>query len=125
MTKKIYVKPPPQAKTFFIAQIVILSLFLLFGASFVFIAEGEARPFVAIFSLIWLAVCISLIVNAVKTLRMIKKGKIEVAEVADSSENTESSFATKLRDLEALKKEGLISDEEYRIKREDALKEKW
>ena len=86
MSKKIYAKPPPSMRTFFVAQIILLSLFLLVGVGFVFIAEGEAKPFAAVFSLLWSAGCIALIVNAVRMLRLIKKGKIEIAEIGDSSE---------------------------------------
>jgi len=125
MPRKVYVKPPPPTRTMLITQIVLVLLFLPLGIVFVIVSEGEARPFVAIFSLIWLAVCIALIVNAVKALRFIKKGKIEIAELGDTNGETESDFATRLRDVEALKKDGLISDEEYRGKRAEIMQEKW
>ena len=125
MPRKVYVKPPPPTRTMLITQIVLVLLFLPLGIVFVIVSEGEARPFVAIFSLIWLAVCIALIVNAVKALIFIKKGKIEIAELGDTNGETESDFATRLRDVEALKKDGLISDEEYRGKRAEIMQEKW
>ena len=125
MPRKVYVKPPPPTRTMLITQIVLVLLFLPLGIVFVIVSEGEARPFVAIFSLIWLSVCIALIVNAVKALRFIKKGKIEIAELGDTNGETESDFATRLRDVEALKKDGLISDEEYRGKRAKIMQEKW
>jgi len=125
MPTRIYVKPPPPARTMLITQIIIAVLFLPLGIMFAIISEGEARPFVAIFSLIWSAVCIALIVNAVKALRLIKKGKIEIAELGVPTGETGSDFAARLRDLEALKKDGLISDEEYQAKRDEIIQEKW
>ena len=125
MSRKVYVKPPPIVRTQFVVLIVICVLFLLFGMVFVIMAEGEARPFVAIFALIWSAGCIALIVHFVKALRLIKKGKIEIAEITGMVGETESDFAAKLRDLEELKKDGLISDEEYRRKRAEIMQGKW
>ncbi len=125
MPRKVYVKPPPVVRTQFVALIVISVLFLLFGLMFVIMAEGEARPFVAIFSLIWSAGCIALIVHAVKALRLIKKGKIEIAEISCVAGETESDFAARLRDLEELKKDGLLSDAEYRRKRAEIMQGKW
>ena len=125
MSRKVYVKPPPIVRTQFVVLIVICVLFLLFGMVFVIMAEGEARPFVAIFSLIWSAGCIALIVHFVKALRLIKKGKIEIAEITGMVGETESDFAAKLRDLEELKKDSLISDEEYRRKRAEIMQGKW
>jgi len=125
MSQKVYVKPPPIAKIIPVAQIILLPLFMLLGFVFIFIAGEEARPFVAIFCLIWWVICIALIVNAVKLLRLINKGKIEIAEIGGSTNEDDNGFAQKLRDLDALKKEDLISDEEYQIKREEVMKGKW
>ncbi len=125
MSRKVYVKPLPVVRTQFVALIVISVLFLLFGLVFVFMAEGEARSFVAIFALIWSAGCIALIIHAVKALRLIKKGKIEIAEITGMAGETESDFAARLRDLEELKKDDLISDEEYRRKRAEIMQGKW
>lgn len=36
-----------------------------------------------------------------------------------------AGFETKLRGLESLRKDGLISEEEYKKKREDLMQEKW
>ena len=48
MPRKVYLKPPPPARTMLWAQLVLGVLFLPLGLMFLFIAEGEARPFVAI-----------------------------------------------------------------------------
>ena len=65
-----------------IAQIILGVLFLPLGGLMpLILSEGDARPFAAIFSLIWVVACIAIIVAAVKGLRLVRKGKIEIAEV--------------------------------------------
>ncbi|MCJ7593156.1 MAG: SHOCT domain-containing protein [Desulfobacterales bacterium] len=128
MSRKVYIKPPPRARAMFVALIVISALSLVFGIGlFIGVQEelGEARPFVAFFFLIWSVACIAMIVHAIKALRMMKKGKIEIAEVSGAAGVTESDFAARLRDLEGLKKDGLLSEEEYQRKRAEIMDEKW
>ncbi|MDD2904495.1 MAG: SHOCT domain-containing protein [Syntrophales bacterium] len=125
MARKVYLKPPPPTRTILWAQLILGVLFLPLGLVFVSISEGEARPFVAIFSVIWVVGCIAIIVSSIKTLRLVKQGKIEIAELSDTGGETESDFAVRLRDLEALRKDGLISEAEYQRKRAEILQEKW
>ena len=128
MPRKVYVKPPAPTKTMFVAMIVIAALFLVFGIGlFIGVMDelGEPMPFVGFFFVIWTAVCITMIVHAVKTLRLIKKGKIEIAEIDTLAGEAESDFAERLRNVEALKRDGLISADEYRKKRSEIMKEKW
>ena len=126
MAQKLKVTAKP-VKTIFVAQLVIIPLFMLFGLAFFSAgaADREMIPFLAIFILIWEAACIALLVNAVKALRRIKNGKMEIAEISDLTGKGESSFATKLREIDALKKDALISDDEYRKKRAEIMQEKW
>ena len=125
MPRKVYLKPPPPTRTVLWAQIILGVLFLPLGVVFVTISEGEARPFVAIFSVIWVVACIAIIMTAVKTLKLVNQGKIEIAEIDATNGATESDFAVRLRDLEALRKDGLISDSEYQRKRAEIMQEKW
>ena len=122
MTQKVYAKPP---RTIFVAQIVIIPLFMIFGLVLFSLADREVMPFVAIFLLVFESVCIALLVNAVKVLKLIRSGKIEVAEISGLAVEEGGGFAIKLRDLESLKKDGLISDDEYREKRAKIMQEKW
>ena len=124
MSKKIKISAKP-VKTIFTAQLIILPIFMIFGIALLFIADKEIRPYMSIFALIWEIVCTILIVNAINTLRRIKNGKIEVAEINGLQVNDESSFASKLRELETLKKDGLINIEEYEKKRNEIMKDKW
>jgi hypothetical protein len=125
MPHKVFLKPPPVSRTMLLAQIILGALFLPFGMVFVIVSEGEARPFIALFSVVWAAGCIAIIVTAAKALRLVKKGKIEIAEIGVTSTATEGDFAVRLRSLEALKKDGLISDGEYQRKRAEIMQEKW
>jgi hypothetical protein len=125
MPQKVYIKPPAPTGTMLIAQMVVVSLFLPLGPVFVFVAEGDARPFVALFALIWVAACIAILIYSAKTLKLVKAGKIEIAELGDGDQPRDSAFAQRLRDLDALKKEGLVSDAEYQTKREQILLDKW
>ena len=124
MSKKIKISAKP-VKAIFAVQLIILPVFMIFGIALLFIADREIRPYMSIFVLIWEIVCIALVVNAINTLRRIKKGKIEAAEINGLQVNSESNSASKLRDLETLKKDGLISADEYEKKRNEIMKEKW
>lgn len=122
MTQKLYAKPP---KTILVAQIFIIPLFMIFGFLLFFIADSEVRIFVAIFIVIWQAGCIAILVNAIKILKQIRNGKIEIAEISSLVAEEGGNFAEKLRALEALKKDGLIADDEYRNKRSEIMQKKW
>lgn len=103
--------------------VVTLPLFMIFGIVLISVADSEVRPFVAIFFLIWEIACIALLVNAVKALKLLKNGTIEVAEISGLA-GEEGSFATKLRELDALKKDELITEEEYQNKRALIMQDK-
>lgn len=125
MARKIYLKPPHPTRTMLWSQIIIGALFLPFGVALLSTAEGEARPFAMIFLVIWVIACIAIVVNAAKWLRLIKEGSIEVAEIAGIDSETEGGFSAKLRDLEGLRKDGLITESEYQRKRAEIMQEKW
>jgi len=119
---KIYVKAP---KTIVVAQIIIIPLFMILGILPFFVVDKEIMIFLTIFIVIWEAACIAILINAIKILKRIKNGKIEVVEISGLAGEKGNNFATKLRDLETLKTDGLISDDEYRDKREEILNKKW
>jgi len=61
---------------------------------------------------------------------MNKKSKLpatatDVIEIQSERETATEDFETKLRKLESLKKDGLITDEEYIQKRKEIMDEKW
>ncbi|MBU8902141.1 MAG: hypothetical protein KOO69_05335, partial [Victivallales bacterium] len=122
MSKKVYVKAP---KAILIVQIIIIPLFMLLGILPFFVVDEEIMVFLAIFVVIWEAICIAILLNAIKILKRIKNGKIEVVEISGLAGGEENNFAAKLRDLETLKTDGLISNDEYQEKRKEMLKTKW
>ncbi|SHE40069.1 Short C-terminal domain-containing protein [Desulfacinum infernum DSM 9756] len=110
----------------FAVQIVLGILFLAFGLVILFFAsEGEARPFMALFSVIWTASCLAIIFNAVRALRLVRKGRIQVAEMEETERQDSRDFARKLRELEALRAEGILTQAEYENKRAQIMGERW
>ncbi|MBU1083761.1 MAG: hypothetical protein ABIG55_04995 [Candidatus Omnitrophota bacterium] len=125
MSDKLYITPPRPMRTMIISQIVIGVLFLPLGIAFVFISEGEARPFAAMFAVIWIAGCAAMIIHSVKVLGLMKKGKFQIGEIKNENEERTGDVTARLRELEKLKEEKLISAEEYGNKRAEIMKEKW
>jgi len=126
MPDKVYGKVPAASRPALISLIIVGILFLPLSAFPVIVSQGEARPFAAIFSLIWMVACISIIYRAVKMLRLIKSGRrIEIGEIENRGELPGKNVAERLRELESLKEEGLISIQEYADKRAEIMKEKW
>ena len=118
--------------------IVVVALFLVFGLVFGFIvlketpsSETGQKLLMGMFFLIWAVVCISIIVAFARVLSKQKnfQGKslvdLYVEEPHDPSAAKNSDFETRLRKLEQLKKDGLITEQEYQAKRAQILNEKW
>ncbi|GAB5047367.1 SHOCT domain-containing protein [Thermodesulfovibrio sp. TK110] len=122
------VRPSPLASKI---TIVMLVIFLFFGLAIMFDAPDET-PF-ALFRIIWIIACIGGIIYSIKNLSTYsdsKKTRIpftatDVVEIDESDKPERIDFETKLRKLEALRKDGLITDEEYRQKRKEIMDEKW
>ena len=119
--KKIGVKPPEGMRTAVLAQTVLAVLFLPAGAFFAWVAEGEARPFALFFALVWTAGCCFLFFRGRSALKAMKEGTFAL----EVSLEGEDSPASRLRELESLLKDRLITEEEYEKKRAEILEEKW
>lgn len=119
--KKIGVKPPEGMRTAILAQTVLAVLFLPAGAFFAWVAEGEARPFALFFALVWTAGCCFLFFRGRSALKAMKEGTFAL----EVSLEGEDSPASRLRELESLLKDRLITEEEYEKKRAKILEEKW
>jgi hypothetical protein len=119
--KKIGVKPPEGMRTAILAQTVLAVLFLPAGAFFAWVAEGEARPFALFFALVWTAGCCFLFFRGRSALKAMKEGTFAL----EVSLEGEDSPASRLRELESLLKDRLITEEEYEKKRAEILEEKW
>ncbi|GAQ94702.1 short C-terminal domain-containing protein [Thermodesulfovibrio aggregans] len=122
------VRPSPFASKI---TIVMLIIFLFFGVAIMADAPDET-PF-AFFRIIWIIACLAGIVYSIKNLSTYSDSKkknipitaTDVVEIDESEIPEGMDFEKKLRKLEALRKDGLITDEEYRQKRKEIMDEKW
>ena len=135
--KRITVRPSPTSS---IITLIMSIIFLIFGLVLMgsnMGEAGEARGGMSFFLIIWVGACLGGVIYSLINLSSFGKSKpnpaaMEVLEV--EKENPECieepakekpDFAAKLRELEALKKEGLLTEEEYQRKRQEILDEKW
>jgi cytochrome c-type biogenesis protein CcmH/NrfG len=83
--------------------------------------------------MIWVIACIGGIIYSIRNLSTYsneQKSKLpatatDVIEIQSERETGTEDFETKLRKLESLKKDGLITDEEYKQKRKEIMDKKW
>ncbi len=125
--KTASMRPSPLAST---VTIVGLLIFLIFGIFLM--SDAPDEPAIFIFRIIWIFACIGGIIYSIRNLSTYskeQKNKIpptagDVIELV-SEDETAGDFETRLRKLEFLKKDGLITEEEYQIKRKEIMNEKW
>ena len=133
MNKRIEVVPGKLTSFQAKAGIAVVSLFLVFGLVLGYVALREAsweEPdfIVAIgaFFAVWIAACVSIIVYFSRLLKVAPDASEDsLAEIRVRDDRPGTDFETRLRRLGNLKKDGLISDEEYQSKRAYILQEKW
>src|SRR5512141_2355346 len=117
--QRTVVRPRP-TKLSGVSLIVAGGVFLLFSALPLGAAEGEARPFALLFGAIWILVCLSFIGYGIHVLvsdRPAVGMVLEVEGAAPAASPAPGGFAARLRDLEKLREDHLVSEEEYRRKR--------
>ncbi|MFN3921716.1 MAG: SHOCT domain-containing protein [Caldimicrobium sp.] len=127
--KRATVRPSPLAS---IATIIVLIFFLVAIAS----SDHKDDPFIVIFIVIFIVG--GIIYSIINLLTYSKKDKKKIHSTAteviefESVEQDEKDlerrlfdFETRLRKLESLKKDGLITEEEYQRKRKEIMDEKW
>lgn len=139
MPNKVHITPGSLTKTQAKAGIVVATLFLLFGLAFGFVvlqdtpdSEGGLIILMGGFFLIWVVVCLAMIIFYVRMLsksinpedQSLVDFKVETSGVTDPS-GRDNAFADRLRNLEGLKRDGLITEAEYRDKRAQIMEEKW
>ncbi|HCY77716.1 MAG TPA: hypothetical protein DHV28_17530 [Ignavibacteriales bacterium] len=117
-------------------SIVVLIFFLIFGIGFAFLvgnvlAENEAPALMSmvfyLFIFIWIGTVLLMLIYYVKNYNS-EKG-ISILDINTEEEsakaNRDRSPSERLRELELLKKESLITDKEYELKRTEILSDKW
>jgi hypothetical protein len=126
--KNTFIRPRP-TKLSGIALIAAGAAFLLFSFIPFSAAEGEAQPFATIFGIIWVLLCLSFIIYGVYILVSTKPSAGIVYDIeGDALQNNPASrddFDARLRKLEKLKQDRLITDEEYKNKRAEIMKGSW
>lgn len=131
----MHITPGSVTKTQARAGIVIASLFLLFGLGFGFVvlqetpdSEPGLQFLLGMFMLLWVIACVAMIVMY---NRLLSKGSnpadnaIVDIHVDSGTQASKPEFADRLRELEKLKNEGLISAQEYGDKRAQIMDDKW
>jgi hypothetical protein len=131
MTQKAYVRA---TKPTLIFGIIVTAAFLIFGIIFfvVLMKEGSGigMAFMAFFVFIILLMGGVYIHNLRNYNKSVESNVAEEIVIGDSTliqatEKTGVTFDDKLRKLEGLRKEGLISEEEYSKKRTEIIEQKW
>ncbi len=121
------VRPSPVAS---IIGIIIWILFLFFGLFFMDVPD---EPIAIAFKFIWVAFCIGGIIYGIINLSTYSKSEKRtipisasvVVEIEDVESDDKDDFEARLRKLESLRKDGLITEAEYRQKREEIMRDKW
>lgn len=135
MNLRTGVKP---AKPVLVMGLVVAVAMLIFGIFFFSAvlsdSGGEPGPAIAFMS-VWflvLGVIIFYFAYYLRTRKSVVDIEIETetgapaaASGAAAPAGTGTDFDARLRKLEGLKKDGLVTDEEYRAKRAEILGEKW
>ncbi|HCR38490.1 MAG TPA: hypothetical protein DIV80_03295 [Synergistaceae bacterium] len=127
------------SRTGSVIGIIAAVLFLVFGVTFFSVvlsentSEGGLRVLIAMFGLIWVTMCIVGIIYHTRNFRSWSGSPNDPAatslgvfeyELAPDKENS-ADFEAKLRKLDGLKKDSLITEEEYKEKRREIMDEKW
>jgi len=129
MKQKAYIRP---TKPGLIVGLIVIIAFLAFGISFFILLSGEPDAYIGqIFLVIWIIVVLVIGGSFVNNLINYDKNpgssiaqEIEMPDALNSRE-IGISFDDKLRKLENLRKEGLISEQEYAAKRQEIMQQKW
>ena len=117
-------------------SIVLLIFFLIFGIGFAFLVgnvllENEAPALMSmvfyLFIFIWISTVLFMLIYYIKNYNS-EKG-ISILDINTDEESVKSikgrSPSERLRELESLKKESLITVKEYELKRSQILSDKW
>lgn len=122
MSPKAYVRP---GKTASVIGIIAACVMLAFGIVFFLLLQEDGSSIGQIFVIFWLLFVILIIAYYVYNLKS-RKASSAALEVIDLDvPGSGPSVEEKLRSLERLKKDRLITEEEYRQKRAEIMQQKW
>jgi type IV secretory pathway VirB3-like protein len=128
MKQSVYVKP---SKPSLVAGIIVSVAMFIFGIVFFILLSQDDAVIGQIFVSFWMLVVMTMggffiysLVNYDKTMNASATEEIVLPDTFNTRE-IEVSFDDKLRKLERLKAEGLISEKEFTEKRNEIMKQKW
>jgi len=120
MPKRIKVKPSKPASLFG----------MILGTIFVFIGLFIAIPVAGIFGVLWTLVAVG--ITGLQAYNFFGDKGVASWEIETDEEERDNQsislsgdFEIRLRKLNMLKEDGLITEEEFQKKREEILREKW
>lgn len=131
--KKLNIRPSKPAS---IAALIGICLLLIFGIGFAIvvgkeIVGNEAEPALSIafvlFMIAWVGTALIILIYHILNLKRAKGlSLVDIeAEPGTQADGTDSDPMQRLRSLEALKHDGLISEDEFMRKREEIMQQKW
>ncbi|MCC7520440.1 MAG: SHOCT domain-containing protein [Flavobacteriaceae bacterium] len=129
MSRKAYIKP---TKPSLIVGMIVVVFMFIFGIFFISLLVGESDSHIGIgFLSIWLLVL--LLIGGSFAYNYINYDKNPASSVAEEIQmedgntplDTSMRFDEKLRKLDQLKNEKLLSEAEYEVKRKEILDQKW
>lgn len=129
MTQRRYTAGVTPSKGAALALVVMGVLFLGFGLVLVSLGDTDEREVLlarGLFALIWTVGCLGMVGYGLSVLlrrRPPAEMTVSIEETADGG--APSNFDSRLRRLTALRKDGLISPEEYDAKRAEIMGERW
>ena len=122
MSPKAYVRP---GKTASVIGIIAAVLMFVFGIFFFSRLGEDGSGIGQIFMVFWMLIVIIIVAYYVYNLKS-RKSSSSALEVIDLDvPGSAPSVEEKLRSLERMKKDELITEEEYRQKRQEIMREKW
>jgi len=122
MLQKTSVKPTRPAV---LLGLIAAIAFLIFGLVFLSVLIKLGSGLGIAFMIFWISIVLIMIGFSIHLLTS-RKGVLELDTESQIPEGGAGpDFEAKLRKLELLKKDGLVTDEEYRDKRAEILKQKW
>lgn len=129
MSKKAYIKP---TKPSLVVGMIVVVFMLIFGIFFIILLLDEPDSYIGIgFLSIWLLVLLviggSLANNYINYDKNPGSSLAEEIQLEESNYPSDTSmrFDEKLRKLDELKNEKLLSEAEYEVKRKEILDQKW
>lgn len=97
------------------------------GIIFIIIGITTAIPMAGLFGVFW--TLIAIIITGSHAYNIFSENGLSQyqvdVELTDSYQEKEEGFDEKLRKLKAIKDDGLLSEEEYEVKRKELLSAKW